>query len=53
MPGTLKGLDGVHGSGRAAAVVAETRRLPGHPRAHFGYPDGYAATLLGRGWACR
>lgn len=50
IPGALKGLDGI---AMALAVFPMLRRLKREGRldiidAHFGYPDGYAATLLGR-----
>jgi glycosyltransferase involved in cell wall biosynthesis len=50
VPGALKGLDGLF---MALAAWPRLRRLRREGRldlidAHFGYPDGYAATLLGR-----
>lgn len=50
VPGVLKGLDGWL---MALAVLPRLRRLKRDGRldlidAHFAYPDGYAATLLGR-----
>ncbi len=50
VPGALKGLDGLF---MALAAWPRLRRLKREGRldlidAHFGYPDGYAATLLGR-----
>lgn len=50
LPGLLKGLDGIL---MALGALPTLRRLKRERRldildAHFGYPDGYAATLLGR-----
>jgi glycosyltransferase involved in cell wall biosynthesis len=50
VPGALKGLDGLF---MALGALPRLRRLQREGRldlidAHFGYPDGYAATLLGR-----
>jgi teichuronic acid biosynthesis glycosyltransferase TuaC len=49
-PGMMKGLDGIL---MALGALPTLRRLKRERRldildAHFGYPDGYAATLLGR-----
>lgn len=50
VPGVLKGLDGLF---MALGALPRLRRLKSEGRldlidAHFAYPDGYAATLLGR-----
>ena len=53
LPGVLKGLDGLF---MALGALPRMWQLKRAGRldiidAHFGYPDGYAATLLGR-WLC-